>query len=762
MHTLVRKLRISPALSAGPGFLVVLALSIASNASADESAGQQIFRKQCASCHGQDGVGTDDGSPLEGERSLEELTKVVAETMPEDDPESCVGEDAEQVAAYLYEAFYGEAARARRMRPRLQLARLTVRQYRHAAADLVASFDSDRGRWDDKRGLRAEYYNSRRPRRNKREIERVDATVDFDFGDKSPGDMIGVEEFSASWEGAVLAAEDGLYEFNLVTENAGRLWVNDREKPLIDAWVRSGDETDHRGRIYLLGGRVYPIKLEYFKYKEKTASVALCWTPPGQAEQVIPERLLSPNRFAETLIVETPFPPDDRSYGFERATSISPQWDEATTYAALEVAGKLASDLKDFPGYREGATDNEPRLRLYCREFVEQAFRRSLTEEQAQVYVDRQFNEAKDLSTAVKRVILLTLKSPRFLYREVGTAEDDQFDVAARLSFGLWDSLPDDELLEAAGRGELKTREQVVAQSNRMVEDLRARAKVREFFHHWLAVEHFADVSKDEQSYPEFNDQVLSDLRTSLDLFLDDVVWSDVSDFRQLLLADSLYLNGRLAAVYGADLPPDAAFQKVATKKEDRAGVLTHPLLLTGFSYHATTSPIHRGVFIARNVLGRVLRPPPEAVTPLPPESHVDLTTRERTLLQTKPAGCQTCHRMINPLGFPLESFDALGRYRSEENGKPIDASGSYQTLAGDKVEFDGPRELAKFLVDSPEVHDAFVEQVFHHFVKQSIRAHGDGVPEQLRRSFTDNKFNIRRLIVESVTVSALYGGNNP
>jgi hypothetical protein len=323
----------------------------------------------------------------------------------------------------------------------------------------------------------------------------------------------------------------------------------------------------------------------------------------------------------------------------------------------------------------------------------------------------------------------------------------------------MWDSLPDAELLDAASKGELQTREQVLAQATRMVDDLRTQAKVREFFHHWLAVEHFADVSKDGEMYPEFNEQVLSDLRTSLDLFLDDVVWSDASDFRQLLLSDSLYLNGRLAELYGGDLPADAGFQKVSTGGGERSGVLTHPLLLTGFSYHSTTSPIHRGVFIARNVLGRVLRPPPEAVTPLPPEAHANLTTRQRTILQTSPAGCQTCHSMINPLGFSMEHYDALGRFRDKENGKPIDAAGSYQTLSGDTVQFHGVRELAEFLVNSPEVHDAFVEQVFHHFVKQSIRAHGDDVPARLRESFAQNKYNIRQLLVEAVVTSALDGG---
>src|SRR4029077_12254189 len=139
-------------------------------------------------------------------------------------------------------------------------------------------------------------------------------------------------------------------------------------------------------------------------------------------------------------------------------------------------------------------------------------------------------------------------------------------------------------------------------------------------------------------------------------------------------------------------------------------GVISHPYLMASFAYTATSSPIHRGVFIARNVLGRVLRPPPEAVAPLAVDLHPDLTTRQRVTLQTKPESCQSCHGMINPLGFTLERFDAVGRYRNEEKGRPIDATGYYETRDGDRVAFDGVRELAAFLVASEETHNAFIQ----------------------------------------------------
>ena len=195
------------------------------------------------------------------------------------------------------------------------------------------------------------------------------------------------------------------------------------------------------------------------------------------------------------------------------------------------------------------------------------------------------------------------------------------------------------------------------------------------FLLRWLKVDHVPDVTKDTERFPEFNAVLANDLRTSLELFLDEVLSSESADFRQLLLADSLSLNGRLAKFYGVDLPEDAPFQLVPLDSNERAGVLSHPYLMAGFAYTATSSPIHRGVFIARSMLGRTLRPPPEAVTPLAAELRPDLTTRDRVALQTKPESCQSCHAMINPLGFTLEHFDAVGRFRKEELGKPIVAS---------------------------------------------------------------------------------------
>lgn len=772
----------SRSLAAGPMAALALALlgspSLASPAKDELIArGAEIYRNQCAECHGDDGEGTelDYPYPLEGDKTVEGLAGYVDEEMPPGFAEECVGEDAEAVARYVYDAFYSEIARARNAPARIELARLTVPQYQNAVSDLIGSFRPRAG-WGDGRGLEAEYYDNRRPRRDDRVIERVDPTIDFDFGIETPDpDNEGFEdrnEFSIRWEGSLLPPESGSYDIIVRTEHAVRVWLNDEEEALIDGYVQSGDMTERRARIDLLAGRPYRLRVEFSKALQGVreeqesdipASIVLHWAPPRRAAEVIPARHLSPEWAPEVFVPVTPFPPDDRSVGYDRGNTVSAAWESATTEGAIEVASYVAEHLDELAGIERDDPDRDAKLLGFASTFVERAFRRPLSDDQRDLYVSRQFDGAPDAETAIRRVVLLSLKSPRFLYREL-TEEPDSYDVASRISFALWDSIPDEALLDAAAEGRLSTPEQVEEQARRMVGDLRTRAKLLDFFHRWLKVEDVPDLAKDPEHFAEFDERVISDLRTSLDLFLEDVAWEDESaDFRRLLLDRDLYLNGRLAEFYGADLPADSPeFDEVAEGMGDRAGVLSHPYLLANLSYTAETSPIHRGVFLARGVLGQRLRPPPVAVSPLAPDLHQDLTTRERVALQTSPESCMSCHGMINPLGFALEQFDAVGRFRQEEKGKSIDASGLYKTRTGETATFEGVRELAEFLASSEEVHDAFVEQVFQHLVKQPVRAYGPDTLADLRDDFAADGYNIRDLLVEIVSRTALVPRQRP
>jgi hypothetical protein len=741
---------------------VVACLSIlAAVLRAEEPAGEKIYRERCAVCHGAHGEGTPKGfpKPLAGSRSVAQLTRLISKTMPEDDPGTCVGEDAQKVAAYIYDAFYSRAAQARNAPPRLELARLTVNQYRNVVADLIGSF-RESAKPEEEHGLEAEYFNSPRPGRGKPVLARRDPEVRFKFGEASPDQKIQPKEFAIRWRGSVLAPETGEYEFILRTDNGARLWVNDPSKPLIDAWVRSGSDSEYRASIRLLGGRAYPLRLECFKSaRDKTAGITLAWKVPQLAEDVIPRRNLSPRSAPELFVLTTPFPPDDRSTGYERGTSVSSAWVQSTRDASLETAAYVAAHLNELAGVGDSGSERQKKVREFCRRFVERAFRLQVSEELIKQYVDRPLAGGNDLEAGVKRVVLLTLNSPRFLYPEIGQL--DSYTVASRLSLSLWDSLPDRELLDAAATGKLATDTQVAGQTERMLADLRAHTKLRSFFLQWVKVDPPPDLSKNRAHYPGFDQLIAADLRTSLDLFLDDVLWSKTSDFRQLLQADYLFLNGRLARFYGLDVPADAPFQKVTIESAQRAGILTHPYLMATFAYTDSSSPIHRGVFLARSILGLGLRPPPEAVAPLSPELRPELTTRERVLLQTQPQACQSCHGVINPLGFAMEHFDAVGRFRSLEKGRPIDSSGAYQTRSGKTVKFTGVPDLAKFLAQSDEVHEAIVEQLFHHLVRQPIRAYGIERSAELKRSFVANTCNLRKLVVEIMTATA-QKNNNP
>ena len=750
-------------------FSLLASIVLAFPLSAAEPTGAELYASKCASCHGAKGEGSKKYKrSLEGDRSVLQLTKYVQETMPEDAPGTLSQTDAAKVSAYLHDAFYSPVARDRNRPARIELARLTVPQYRNSIADLVNHFRWN-ANWGDKRGLTGEYYKGRNHNKGERVIERLDAEVKFDFGIQTPekDKFPDPHQFAIAWNGSILPPETGYYEFVIRTEHAMQFWLNDPQKPLIDATVKSGNQNEYIAGMYLVAGRAYPIRLHFSKAKQgvddskknanrpvQPASISLNWKPPDGVVEPIPSRALSPANSPEQFALGTPFPPDDRSLGWERGTAVSKEWDAATTEAALETATYVSAKINDLAKTNDAAGDRAVKIRDFAKAFAERAFRRPLTDGQKKL-VEKQFESQKEIDIAVKRVVLLVLKSPQFLYREVG-GQGDAFDVASRLSFGLWDSIPDADLYAAATQGQLKTREQVLAHATRMLESPRAKPKVRQFFHHWLNVEGAKELSKDSKRFAGFDPQTVADLRVALDLFVEEIVWGKSADFKRLLTSDEIQLNGRLAKLYGADLPADAVFTKVKLDPGQRSGVLTHPYLLANFAYTAESSPIHRGVFLTRGVLGLSLRPPPEAVTPVATDLHPSLSTRERVSLQTKAQNCMNCHGIINPLGFTLEKFDAIGRYRNEDNKKPVDDVGVYVGRDGKPVTLKGPVELGQFLANSPEVHAAFAVQVFHHVAQQPIRAYGPTAHADLTKAFTNGGLDIRKLFAEAAVTMAL------
>jgi hypothetical protein len=754
------------------------------SAAVTDHPGKAIYQQLCADCHGNDGQGVDGkyDEPLIGNRSLDALAKKIEKTMPEEKPELCVGEDAKQVAAYIYDAFYSAEAQARTHRPEKDLLRLTIPQFRNSVMDLLGRFHMGAG-FDrpvgGEHGLKGQYRGVALPKpgekavdttpkggikmkRPNHNIQRLEPRIAFHWGADSPDKAtMEAEQFHNDWDGNIIAHETGVYEFTLKTENGARLWVNndDQDDPLIDAWVSAGPQVREESKtIFLLGGRAYRLRLEHFKFKEQSASIELWWKPPHGVKEIIPAHVLRTEKPRHMMIVSTSFPPDDRSVGYERGSTISKAWEQAVTEAAIETTEYVEQNIDRLAATKEDAPDRIEKWKNFAVEFFAAALGRPLTPEQKSMFVDAQFAGAKTPEMAVKRVVLLALKSPRFLYPALRETEQvDDFTIASRLALALWDSLPDRQLAKAAADGKLRTPEQIREQAARMIASDRTKAKLHGFFHHWLELERAENLAKDPKAFPGFDAEVMADLRESLFQFIDSVVWSPASDYRELLRADYLLLNERLAKIYGQSVQ-GGEFQRVSYDPKQRAGVVTHPYLLASLAYSKQSSPIHRGVFLTRNVVGMSLKSPPMAVAF--EDSHFDpsLTMREKVTHLTRSNNCMSCHSMINPLGFSLENFDAIGRWRVKDNNKPVNPVSDFMTEEGKTIRLTGPRDIVNYVADNAAGHRAFIRHLFNHIVNQQIPVYGPQVMAGLQQKFAASGCNIQKLLVEIAVIAAMDG----
>jgi cytochrome c5 len=580
--------------------IAIVFLAAVSASPAAEHPGKAIYQKLCVECHGKDGQGVEDkfDEALTGELTLAALARKIDKTMPEDNAEACVGEDAKQVAAYMFDAFYSPEAQARMHPATIQLSRLTVPQFRASVMDVVGHFPLPQGKprtiERGEPGLQASYRGVALPlpgeiavdttakkgikkKRPNKTIERVEPGVNLHFGADSPEPLVlEAEQFQTRFEGNVFAPDTGAYEFLVKTENGVRLWINDdhQDNALIDGWVSAGPQVrEERKTTYLVGGRAYHLVLEHFKFKEKSASIELWWKPPHGVLEPIPQRVLATSKMPERMIVSTSFPADDRSSGYERGTTISKAWEQAVTDASIATAEYVMARVDRLANTKLGAADRSDKVKAFAAAFVATAFRRPLSEEQRVSHVDAIFASARSLEVGVKRVVLMTLASPLFLYPELNGGEPSHdHKVAARLALALWDSVPDDTLSIAATAGALHTQDQVRAQAERMMSDDKTKTKLGGFFHHWLDLERAEATSKDPKAFPDFNEAMLADLRESLQLFIDQVVWGPESDYRQLLRSSDLLLNERLAKYYGRQVK-GSEFQRIAFDPSGRVGI---------------------------------------------------------------------------------------------------------------------------------------------------------------------------------------------
>jgi hypothetical protein len=289
------------------------------------------------------------------------------------------------------------------------------------------------------------------------------------------------------------------------------------------------------------------------------------------------------------------------------------------------------------------------------------------------------------------------LVDPNFLFRveqdppklAAGTAYRlGDVELASRLSFFLWGSIPDDELLDLGIRGRLKEPAILEAQVRRMLRDRRADALLNNFFGQWLLVRNVKSQVPDPKAFPEFDENLRYALERETTLFLETQLREDRSAL-ELLNADYTFLNERLAKHYGVPNVYGSHFRRVALTDSRRAGLLGQGSVLMVTSYANRTSVVQRGKWILENLLGTPPPPPPPNVPPLE-NTKVEGGLRQRMEMHRKNPVCAACHSQLDPLGFALENFNGIGRWRATDERTPIDASGE---MPGG-VKFNGPVEF--------------------------------------------------------------------
>lgn len=354
----------------------------------------------------------------------------------------------------------------------------------------------------------------------------------------------------------------------------------------------------------------------------------------------------------------------------------------------------------------DSKTDLMTAAQKVLRPIMEKAFRREVSKSEVFRYAGLVRSAVNDMGESYEQGISLAVQavlvSPDFLFRiekdpSIGQSERrlDDFEVATRLSYFLWSTLPDDELFQLARKHQLTKPDVLKQQVRRMLKDDKADALVANFASQWLNLRNLEEVSPNTDIFKGFNSKLKDDMRRETEMLFATIMKEDRS-VEDLLTADYTFVNNRLAKHYGIKGIKSAKFERVSLNGTNRAGVLTHASILTLTSNPGRTSPVKRGKWIMENIFGDGPPPAPPDVPELEETAAVspDLSLREQLAKHREDPGCAACHKVMDPLGLGLENFNAVGQWREKDEGRPIDASGALPS--GES--FAGPLELIKII----------------------------------------------------------------
>lgn len=349
-------------------------------------------------------------------------------------------------------------------------------------------------------------------------------------------------------------------------------------------------------------------------------------------------------------------------------------------------------------------------VRANLTPLLPQAFRRPMAAEEVERYVgiaNLVLDDKASFERAMQVAVQAVLVSPRFLFRveqdppaegPIAVRDLDDFELATRISYFLWSSQPDAELTAAASAGTLKDPAVLEQQIRRMLQDPRSDALVENFAGQWLQLRNLQTISMDTKQFPEFNPELRVAMRRETELLFTAIIREDRSVL-ELLTADFTYLNEPLAKLYGIEGISGNEFQRVSLTGSPRGGLLGQASILTVTSNPTRTSPVKRGKWILENLLAAPPPPPPPNVPSLEAQKEETKKTaslRERLELHRSNPACAACHRLMDPLGFGLENFDAIGKWRDKDHDSPVDPRGE---LPGGRT-FSGPVELRQILIE--------------------------------------------------------------
>jgi mono/diheme cytochrome c family protein len=362
---------------------------------------------------------------------------------------------------------------------------------------------------------------------------------------------------------------------------------------------------------------------------------------------------------------------------------------------------------------------------------------------------------AGNFETGIEHGLRLILASPKFLFRTEapvanGMARVSDLELASRLSFFFWSSVPDDDLLALAEQGRLSDRSVLEAQVRRMLADPKSSRLVENFAGQWLMLRNLRGHVPNPGDFPNFDNELRQAFRQETELFFESIIRED-RNVLDLLTADYTFVNERLARHYGIRNVAGSHFRRVHVEQDERRGLLGHGSILTVTSYPNRTSPVLRGHFILENILGTPPPPPPPNVPDLednkrgePPRS-----LRERLELHRQSPSCAGCHRAMDPIGFALENFDGVGQWRIKEPGGLIDPSG----VLTDGTEVDGPVALREALLRRPEmfVH-TLTEKLMTYGLGRGVEYHDMPFIRAIERAAAADDYRFTSIVLGIVT----------